>query len=74
MDEKEDGARMPRRLFRKVVQQGRSERRGDAYPLWYGEPLSDARTLLANFINGLLAKRGHDGVILISCQSMHPQT
>ena len=30
-----------------VVQRGRSERRGEAYPQGYVEPLSDARTKLA---------------------------
>ncbi len=47
---------MARRLFRKAVQQGRSERRGEAYSVPYVEPLSDARTPLAGFINSLLAK------------------
>ena len=42
------------RLFRKAVQQGRSERRGDAYSVPYAEPLSDARTPLADFVNSLL--------------------
>ena len=45
---------MASRLFRKAVQQGRSERRGDAYSVPYVEPLSDARTPLADFINSLL--------------------
>ena len=45
---------MPRRLFRKAVQQGRSERRGDAYSGSYVEPLSEARTPLAGFVNSLL--------------------
>jgi len=43
-----------RRLFRKAVQQGRSERRGEAYSLPYVEPLSEARTPLAGFVNSLL--------------------
>jgi hypothetical protein len=34
-----DGIRMPCRLFRKVVQQGRSTRRGEAYALPYVESL-----------------------------------
>jgi hypothetical protein len=42
------------RLFRKAVQQGRSERRGEAYSVPYVEPLSDARTPLADFVNSLL--------------------
>ncbi len=36
---------MPRRLFRKAVQQGRSERRGESYSVPYVEPLSDATCL-----------------------------
>ena len=47
---------MARRLFRKAVQQGRSERRGDTYSVPYVEPLSDARTPLADFVNSLLGK------------------
>jgi len=35
--------------------QGRSTRRGEAYPLGYVEGLNDARTLLANFFSILLA-------------------
>ncbi len=50
---------MPRRLFRKAVQQGRSERRGESYSAPYVEPLSDARTQLAAFVNSLLCKREH---------------
>jgi hypothetical protein len=45
---------MFRRLFIKAVQQGRSERRGESYSLPYGEPLSDARTPVADFFNSLL--------------------
>jgi hypothetical protein len=45
---------MPRRLFRKAVQQGRSERRGESYSVPYVEPLSDVRTPLAAFVNSLL--------------------
>ncbi len=41
-------------LFRKAVQQGRSERRGESYSVPYVEPLSDARTPLAAFVNSLL--------------------
>ena len=43
------------RLFKKAVQQGRSERGGDAYSVPYVEPQSDARTPLADFFNSLLA-------------------
>ncbi|GIW54023.1 MAG: hypothetical protein KatS3mg082_0427 [Nitrospiraceae bacterium] len=44
----------PRRMFKKAVQRGRSERRGEAYSLPYVEPLSDVRTKLADFFNILL--------------------
>jgi hypothetical protein len=49
--------RVARRLFRKAVQQGRSERSGESYSVPYVEPLSDARTPLAGFINSLLRVR-----------------
>jgi len=42
-------------MRKKAVQQGRSERRGEAYSSLYVESLSDARTPLAGFINSLLA-------------------
>jgi hypothetical protein len=42
------------KLFKKVVQQGRSERKGEAYFVSYVEPLSDARTTLATFFNSLI--------------------
>ena len=37
-----------------AAQQGRSERRGEAYSVLYGEPLNDARTMLADFFSILL--------------------
>jgi hypothetical protein len=43
-----------RRMFKKAVQQGRSERGGEAYSGPYVEPLSDARTKLEDFFNILL--------------------
>jgi hypothetical protein len=43
-----------RRMLKKAVQQGRSERRAEAYPLGYVEGLNDARTLLADFFSILL--------------------
>ncbi len=49
-----DDMRIPRRMVKKAVQRGRSEQRGDAYSLPYVEPLSDARTKLADFFNILL--------------------
>lgn len=49
-----DDMRIPRRMVKKVVQCGRSQRRGEAYAVRYGEPLSDARTKLADFFNILL--------------------
>jgi hypothetical protein len=39
------------RMIKKVVQQGRSERRAEAYPLGYVEGLSDARTQMAAFFS-----------------------
>ena len=41
-------------MFKEAVQRGRSERGGDAYILPYVEPLSDARTKLADFFNILI--------------------
>ena len=41
-------------MFKKAVQQGRSERRGEAYSFPYVESLSEARTPLADFFNILL--------------------
>jgi septin family protein len=38
----------------KVVQQGRSEQRGEAYPWGTLEPLSDERTKLAGFFSILI--------------------
>jgi len=43
------------RMLKKSVQQGRSERRGEAYR--YVEPLSDARTPLADFFSILRGDR-----------------
>ncbi len=37
-----------------AVQRGRSKRRGESYSFPYGEPLSVARTKLADFFNILL--------------------
>jgi len=42
-------------MLEKAVQQGRSERRAEAYPLGYVEGLSDAKTKLAEFFSILLA-------------------
>jgi hypothetical protein len=42
------------RILKKAVQQGRSERRPEAYPLGYVEDLNDARTPLADFFSILL--------------------
>jgi hypothetical protein len=41
-------------MLKMAVQRGRSERRGEAYPQGYVEPLSDARTKLADFFSILL--------------------
>ena len=40
-----------------AVQRGRSERRGESYSVPYVEPLSDARTKLADFFSILLVVR-----------------
>jgi hypothetical protein len=45
------------RMLKKFVQQGRSERRPEAYPLGYVEGLNDARTKLADFFSILLNLR-----------------
>jgi hypothetical protein len=42
-------------MLKMAVQQGRSERRGEAYAS-YVEPLSDARTTLADFFSILLVR------------------
>jgi hypothetical protein len=49
-------------MRKKAVQQGRSERRGESYSVPYVEPLSDARTPLADFFRILL------GVALVTRQ------
>ena len=41
-------------MLKKATQQGRSKRRGEAYSVWYVEPLSAARTPLADFFSILL--------------------
>ncbi len=43
-------------MLKKAVQQGRSERRPEAYTLGYVEDLSDARTMLADFFSILPEK------------------
>jgi|CXWL01.1.fsa_nt_gi hypothetical protein len=58
-----DDLTIGRWLFRKDVQQGRSKRRGEAYSPPYVEPLSAARTPLADFVNsllGILIQGGHE--------------
>jgi hypothetical protein len=49
------GIGIAHRMFKKAVQQGRSERGGEAYFFLYVEPLSDAKTPLADFFNILLS-------------------
>jgi len=44
-------------MVKKTVQQGRSERRGEAYSVQYVEPLSDTRTKLTGFFTILLLPR-----------------
>jgi hypothetical protein len=43
--------------LKKAVQQGRRERRPEAYPLVYVEDLTDARTMLVDFLSILLGRR-----------------
>ncbi len=54
-------------MFKKAVQRGRSERRGEAYSFRYVEPLSDARTKLAAFFNILLERGVLDQLHRTSC-------
>ena len=48
-----------RRMLKMTVQQGRSERRAEAYPLGYVEGLNDARTTLAGLFSILLEAPQH---------------
>ncbi len=48
-------------MVKKSFQQGRSERRAEAYPLGYVEGLSDARTKLEEFFNILLQREVEPG-------------
>ena len=52
-------------MLKKAVQRGRSKRRGESYSLPYVEPLSDARTKLADFFSILL------GLTHISVPAFH---
>jgi hypothetical protein len=47
-------AEPPCRMCKEAVQQGRSEQKGESYSVPYVEPLSDARTPLADFSRILL--------------------
>ena len=51
-------------MLKKAVQQGRSERRAEAYPLGYVEGLSEARTPLADFFSILLGREDVEHAIL----------
>jgi hypothetical protein len=55
-----DNRRTARRMLKKAGQQGRSERRGEAYSVRYVEPLSEARTPLADFFSVLLVDQRRD--------------
>ena len=50
----------PARQDSPLRRRGRSERRGESYSALYVEPLSDARTPLADFFSILLAVISHD--------------
>ncbi len=59
-------------MLKKAVQQGRSEQRGESYSVPYVEPLSEARTPLADFFRILLVlvrcdlhRRGHNDSVLL---------
>lgn len=43
-------------VFKKAFQQGRNERRCEAYSLWYVERLCDVRTQLDAFFNTIYAR------------------
>jgi hypothetical protein len=59
-------------MFKKAVQRGRSERRGEAYSVPYVEPLSEARTKLAGFFNILLGSdERHIGADRIIAPALH---
>jgi hypothetical protein len=58
-----DGIGTAHRMFKKAVRRSRSEGRGEAYSLPYVEPLSDARTKLADFFNTLLKTPEHSPVL-----------
>ncbi len=45
-------------MVKKAFQQGRSERKAEAYFFWYVEVLSEARTTLEAFFNILSARLG----------------
>jgi hypothetical protein len=58
-------------MLKKGVKQGRSKRRGDAYSVRYGEPLSEARTPLADFFSNLLMpRRVRRGMPLFGAEGM----
>ena len=52
-------------MVKKAVQQGRNERKGEAYFFVYAEPLSDARTQLMAFFTNLLGGAGVLGQQLV---------
>lgn len=64
------------KLFKKPVQQGRSNARGRGVPLRYVEPRSDERTPLAGFFNSLSdapGARALDQVRLLLLELLHHQ-
>lgn len=60
-------------MLKKSVQQGRSERRGEAYSVSYVEPLREARTPLAGFFSILLVE-SHMGSQLVVVERCLPHT
>ena len=68
-----DGSSETRRLFKKAVQQGRSERRAEAYPLGYVEDLSDARTMLAGFFSILVEEVATENQVRTTEEETKPE-
>ncbi len=48
-------------MLKMAVRRGRSEQRGESYSVPYVEPLSDARTKLADFFSILLGRNRSSG-------------
>jgi hypothetical protein len=60
-------------MLKKAAQQGRSERKAEAYSVRYVEALSDARTKLAAFFSILLEPPVPSGKVLPMDDAMHSE-